>query len=159
MDCIEKFKGMQECFQKYPDVYKGELEDDEELDAELELEKQDLAKQIAQRQATGATPGSQDATPRRLLEEPGPVRMSQPNPAGEQKPGRADREESPPQSEAQAPSSSEPHPGMSEEHELQFGGKSRIVSEPKPSPVQNGDDDQELIPKAAHDTSGKNTEK
>ncbi|KAE8378480.1 hypothetical protein BDV26DRAFT_261514 [Aspergillus bertholletiae] len=30
MDCIEKFKGMQDCFRKYPEVYGAELEDDEE---------------------------------------------------------------------------------------------------------------------------------
>ncbi|RHZ69908.1 Oxidoreductase [Aspergillus turcosus] len=33
MDCIDKFKGMQECFRRYPDVYGAELEDDEEADA------------------------------------------------------------------------------------------------------------------------------
>ncbi|KAL4892461.1 hypothetical protein BDV59DRAFT_179999 [Aspergillus ambiguus] len=30
MDCIEKFKGMQDCFRQYPDVYGAELEDDED---------------------------------------------------------------------------------------------------------------------------------
>ncbi|KAA8646956.1 hypothetical protein EYZ11_010459 [Aspergillus tanneri] len=30
IDCIEKFKGMQDCFRQYPDVYGAELEDDEE---------------------------------------------------------------------------------------------------------------------------------
>jgi intermembrane space import and assembly protein 40 len=29
MDCIDKFKGMQECFRKYPEVYGAELEDEE----------------------------------------------------------------------------------------------------------------------------------
>ncbi|KAJ5105064.1 hypothetical protein NUU61_002411 [Penicillium alfredii] len=29
MDCIEKFKGMQDCFRQHPDVYGAELEDDE----------------------------------------------------------------------------------------------------------------------------------
>ncbi|KAL2218583.1 intermembrane space protein [Thermoascus aurantiacus ATCC 26904] len=29
MDCIDKFKTMQECFRRYPDVYGTELEDDE----------------------------------------------------------------------------------------------------------------------------------
>ncbi|KAF4262378.1 Oxidoreductase [Aspergillus fumigatus] len=33
MDCIDKFKGMQECFRRYPDVYGAELEDDDEADA------------------------------------------------------------------------------------------------------------------------------
>ncbi|KAF4125508.1 mitochondrial intermembrane space import and assembly protein 40 [Geosmithia morbida] len=29
MDCIEKFQGMQDCFRKYPDIYGGELTDDD----------------------------------------------------------------------------------------------------------------------------------
>jgi intermembrane space import and assembly protein 40 len=30
VDCIDKFKGMQDCFRAHPDVYGAELEDDEE---------------------------------------------------------------------------------------------------------------------------------
>ncbi|KAI9763342.1 MAG: Oxidoreductase [Geoglossum simile] len=30
MDCIEKFKGMQDCFRKYPEIYGEELDEDEE---------------------------------------------------------------------------------------------------------------------------------
>jgi len=30
VDCIEKFKGMQTCFQQHPDIYGAELEDGEE---------------------------------------------------------------------------------------------------------------------------------
>ncbi|KAJ5317370.1 hypothetical protein PENANT_c034G05625 [Penicillium antarcticum] len=30
IDCIEKFKAMQDCFRKYPEVYGAELEDDDE---------------------------------------------------------------------------------------------------------------------------------
>ncbi|KAI9788062.1 MAG: Oxidoreductase [Peltula sp. TS41687] len=30
MDCIEHFKGMQNCFRRYPEVYAAELDDDEE---------------------------------------------------------------------------------------------------------------------------------
>ena len=30
MDCIDKFKGMQDCFRLHPDVYGDELNDDEE---------------------------------------------------------------------------------------------------------------------------------
>lgn len=29
MDCIDKFKGMQDCFREHPDVYGSELEEDE----------------------------------------------------------------------------------------------------------------------------------
>jgi intermembrane space import and assembly protein 40 len=30
IDCIDKFKGMQDCFREHPDIYGAELEDDEE---------------------------------------------------------------------------------------------------------------------------------
>ncbi|KAH3658659.1 hypothetical protein OGATHE_006803, partial [Ogataea polymorpha] len=30
IDCVEKFKGMQECFKKYPEVYAEELREDDE---------------------------------------------------------------------------------------------------------------------------------
>ncbi|KAE8352181.1 hypothetical protein BDV28DRAFT_158093 [Aspergillus coremiiformis] len=36
IDCIEKFKGMQDCFRRYPEVYGAELEDDEETGAGAE---------------------------------------------------------------------------------------------------------------------------
>ena len=35
MDCIEKFKGMQNCFREYPEIYGAELQEDDE-DAENE---------------------------------------------------------------------------------------------------------------------------
>ncbi|KAK6369341.1 uncharacterized protein PV06_08537 [Exophiala oligosperma] len=66
MDCIDKFQNMQQCFQRYPEVYKGELEDEEELDAGLEAERQELVNEIAERKKQ-----QQDGQPqRRLLEEP-----------------------------------------------------------------------------------------
>jgi intermembrane space import and assembly protein 40 len=69
MDCIDKFQNMQQCFQKYPEIYKGELEDDEELSAGLEEERQELVNEIAERKKQQSEAGSQ----RRLLEEPDPV--------------------------------------------------------------------------------------
>ncbi|GAA5954275.1 hypothetical protein JCM10213_003362 [Rhodosporidiobolus nylandii] len=39
IDCVEKFRGMQECFRKYPDIYGSEAED---LEAEEEDEGFDL---------------------------------------------------------------------------------------------------------------------
>ncbi|RMD44660.1 hypothetical protein DV735_g486, partial [Chaetothyriales sp. CBS 134920] len=78
MDCIEKFQGMRDCFQRYPEVYKDELAEDEELDRELEQEKQELVQQIKERRerereeelaADGASP-SPSSSSSRLLEEP-----------------------------------------------------------------------------------------
>jgi intermembrane space import and assembly protein 40 len=34
IDCVENFKGMQDCFRKYPDHYKEELEDEDEFEKE-----------------------------------------------------------------------------------------------------------------------------
>jgi intermembrane space import and assembly protein 40 len=36
MDCIEKFKGMQDCFREHPDVYGAELDEDDDDDDELD---------------------------------------------------------------------------------------------------------------------------
>ncbi|KAL6247759.1 Oxidoreductase [Rhinocladiella similis] len=66
MDCIDKFQNMQQCFQRYPEVYRGELEDEEELDAGLEAERQELVTEIAERKRQQQDGQSQ----RRLLEEP-----------------------------------------------------------------------------------------
>lgn len=72
MDCIEHFKGMQDCFREYPEIYGGELEDDE-VEKEIqgqEEEKEGLEMPVHQSQtdvnpaasvvnATTATPTGQ----------------------------------------------------------------------------------------------------
>ncbi|KAL9040076.1 MAG: hypothetical protein Q9180_002140 [Flavoplaca navasiana] len=62
MDCIEHFKGMQDCFRQYPEIYGGELEDDE-VEKEIqeqEGEKQGLEMPIHQSQAS-TSPGKSAA--------------------------------------------------------------------------------------------------
>ncbi|KAI4734090.1 hypothetical protein E4T50_15372 [Aureobasidium sp. EXF-12298] len=49
MDCIDKFKNMQNCFREHPDVYGAELEDDVEAEA---------------REQDGASPSSQSEQPK-----------------------------------------------------------------------------------------------
>ncbi|KAL8749178.1 MAG: hypothetical protein Q9199_007844 [Rusavskia elegans] len=74
MDCIEHFKGMQDCFREYPEIYGGELEDDEVEKAiqGQEEEKDGLEMPVHQSQtdanpaasavnATTATPTGQSA--------------------------------------------------------------------------------------------------
>jgi intermembrane space import and assembly protein 40 len=34
IECVENFKSMQDCFRKYPEHYKEELEDEEEFEME-----------------------------------------------------------------------------------------------------------------------------
>ena len=69
MDCIEKFKGMQECFRAHPDVYAAELadNDNEELDEALETERKGLIRDIQER---GKESGSEqeESSHKRLLE-------------------------------------------------------------------------------------------
>jgi len=87
MDCIDKFQNMQQCFQRHPDVYKGELEDDEELDAGLEVERQELVNEIAERKRQ-----QREAEPKhRLLEEP----TSAPSPVKQTKRAAPKRGEQP----------------------------------------------------------------
>ncbi|KAJ5577710.1 uncharacterized protein N7459_006674 [Penicillium hispanicum] len=43
IDCIEKFKGMQDCFRQHPDVYGAELDDDDEAQGAAAPEQQPAA--------------------------------------------------------------------------------------------------------------------
>ncbi|EST09577.1 hypothetical protein PSEUBRA_000795 [Kalmanozyma brasiliensis GHG001] len=38
IDCVEKFKAMQDCFREHPEIYKDEIEDDEAANAQFEKE-------------------------------------------------------------------------------------------------------------------------
>ncbi|KFY95698.1 hypothetical protein V498_03209 [Pseudogymnoascus sp. VKM F-4517 (FW-2822)] len=58
MECIEKFKGMQDCFRAHPDMYGAELEDEEE-EIEAEIRAQEAAKAEA-RENDAAAAESQD---------------------------------------------------------------------------------------------------
>ncbi|TAQ84818.1 hypothetical protein B7494_g6845 [Chlorociboria aeruginascens] len=42
VDCIEKFKGMQDCFREHPEMYGAELEDDEDLQIDGEGDSGDV---------------------------------------------------------------------------------------------------------------------
>lgn len=52
IDCVEHFKAMQDCFRKYPEHYKEELEDEEEL------QRQDAAE--AKEESNNVSTDSQD---------------------------------------------------------------------------------------------------
>lgn len=170
MDCIEKFQGMQGCFQQHPEVYKGELEDDAEIEAAVEQEREELKQQIATRDAADKSSTNQPQHQRRLLEEssaPAPASKpsSPPRSAAKQNstPGHVTNR-TPPTNESNPPRSSEPHPGMSEEHEtMNEGPKSSPTRQPSPPPIKDKfDEDLDLMPKEWHDArtgSGKKTEK
>ncbi|KAH0017484.1 hypothetical protein KCU78_g7520, partial [Aureobasidium melanogenum] len=56
MDCIDKFKNMQNCFREHPDVYGAELEDDVEAEAR---EQDDAAGQSSQPTQPEANPDAE----------------------------------------------------------------------------------------------------
>lgn len=46
IECVDKFKAMQDCFREYPEIYKEEIEDEERgLEEEKEMELSDLEKE------------------------------------------------------------------------------------------------------------------
>lgn len=109
MDCIDKFQNMQGCFQKYPEIYKGELEDEEELAAGLEEERQELVNEIAERKKQQSTSTAE----RRLLEEPDPAPRSQEQKTPRPQPQSAaalpeEPKENPPKDAPYAPQTFEP---------------------------------------------------
>lgn len=165
MNCIDNFKGMQDCFRAHPDVYAAELEgdDDEELEEGLEEERKELVNEIKERRQK-AESGAEPIQEKRLLEDDPPMerkpllRRAQPQPHTPASP--------PP------PSSSGPHPSMSDDHEAdaRMRGKSLPTKrQPGSNPDQAAktevfDQDLELVPKEWHDSrsgsiSDKETEK
>jgi ATP-dependent RNA helicase DHX57 len=40
LDCVEKFKGMQDCFRLHPDVYGDEIDDDDEEEEEEQVKEE-----------------------------------------------------------------------------------------------------------------------
>lgn len=159
MDCIDKFQNMQQCFQKYPEIYKGELEDDEELDAGLEAEKQELLSEIQGRRA------QQEGTQRRLLEEPDPVlrpakkaaQGTQPIVEDQSRPDHTQTDK-PPQVEGEITSSDDESLTLTPERENILEGQKSLVTEPKRGGSSAAEEAvpeaDEPVPKAAHDATG-----
>ncbi|EPS43815.1 hypothetical protein H072_2047 [Dactylellina haptotyla CBS 200.50] len=62
VDCIEKFKGMQTCFQKFPEIYgepPADDEDDEEIDRKLaEMDKEQADEPSKPQESSDSTPTS-----------------------------------------------------------------------------------------------------
>lgn len=78
MDCIEHFKTMQGCFGEYPDVYGGELEEDE-VEEQIGLQQQQQQQEGAEEEgrmsvaegagkATSAATATADATARESVQ-------------------------------------------------------------------------------------------
>ena len=160
MDCIDNFKKMQDCFREHPDVYKGELEDDDEMDEE---DRVDLQREVEERRALVDKVREREESerpPKRLLEEaPAPPRPAK-STSKQTKPVPAQAPPTPPatppssstlppgQKQTQPPPpppSSEPHPGMSENHAaeqekvetMNESAPSKTLTDRRPPPVQD----------------------
>ena len=179
MDCIEKFQGMQECFKEHPDVYKGELDeedDDGEYDEAMAAEKEELVKEIKERREKLGIEADGTSQKRLLEESPSPARESKPKAKSQSKKAApsntTDSEASSPKKPAsEAKTSTEGLPADKENiNEGQKSStirkpnspvvgstseesqKSSTIRKPSPSPVgPTSDEGQEVIPKAAHD--------
>ncbi|KAJ9501894.1 Oxidoreductase [Exophiala xenobiotica] len=173
MDCIDKFQNMQQCFQRHPDVYKGELEDEEELDAGLEGERQELVNEIAERKRQ-----QREAEPQhRLLEEP----TSATSPVKQTKKAAPKSKEQPARSQATSPkgdgkpaaqpgASSKPKPPQEEgkvkihddetyspeRENIHEGQESKPFSQPRDKAPDEAavPESPSAIPSAAHDARG-----
>lgn len=158
MDCIEKFQSMRDCFQEHPDVYKDELADDEEIDRELEQEKQELVGQIAERRKADLA-AEEGTRPRNLLEEAAPE-PREPR-------VKATRKIEPKQEQSQQKTEAASKPQPEAKHEIgqdqsgpmpadkensHDGQRSQTVKAAAPPPVrQDADPVDQLIPKDAFD--------
>lgn len=166
MECIDKFSAMQNCFRAHPEHYKGELEDDETIDAELAHEKEELQKEIAERRAaleahqqqgqsvekksttvpssSGASADSEKST-----NEKTKTKTKKQKPVAK----TVSEAESSPQPEAKTKSHTPEE--FSQEKESQHGVSSTPVRQPKTVGVSaEADPESEtLVPKAAHDAT------
>lgn len=159
MDCIDKFQNMQQCFQRYPEVYKGELEDDEELDAGLEAEKQELVNEIKERKAQQQQRQQEQdgASEHRLLEEPTPASSKSAQPAKKASSTQTERTAQP----AKGPSS------QSEQKSAATSQDSQIKSDDQPhlqsskKPQEEGKvkvhDDETFSPERENITEGQSS--
>ncbi|KAL9114403.1 MAG: hypothetical protein Q9227_001484 [Pyrenula ochraceoflavens] len=177
MDCIEKFSGMQECFRAHPDVYAGELMDEDgdipeaEMDEAMREERRKIEEEVRERRA--AIEGSQ----KRLLEEsPAPAAASTapaPTPTKEQEDAKTTTRENasaaapptPPQTPPSSSSSSSsstpsPHPQSLLEQQTDLHPShpehptSQAAKAAKSSTAQAAekfDEELELMPKEWHD--------
>lgn len=157
MDCIEKFQGMRDCFQDHPDVYKDELMEDEELDRELEAEKQELVGQIAERRRA-----EESSSTLNLLEEPAPSPKETETPQAKETSTAAAGKE-PLQDKADTTSdrsrstshsrNAEAPENPSAREDVVEKKTSQVNRKPNPAPVSSEavPETESLIPKAAHD--------
>ncbi|KAJ1022542.1 hypothetical protein NDA16_003531 [Ustilago loliicola] len=60
IDCVDKFKAMQDCFREHPDVYKDEIEDDEAANAQFEKDEAEAKSEDKEESSTPAEKKEQE---------------------------------------------------------------------------------------------------
>jgi len=165
MECIDKFQGMQDCFRAHPEVYKGELEDDEALDGELAQEREELRQEITERRAQ-VEQGQGQKHQRNSLDEAEPVPSSDMSKAPAKKTSKTNESIGSSLGSQSSSSSDTPQPeGKTTSHtpaeftldkETEHSAPSQAVSEPetKGTDANALPESDELVPKAAFDATG-----
>ena len=155
MDCIEKFKGMQDCFRKHPDVYGDELDgdDDEEMEAlETGEESSKVASSLPE-DSPGVAAAEKAATELKSQQaQDEPERNPKTSWSATGAEPEASRTEAEPAQERRSVYDAEPEKGSSLEPEA-FGGKERLLPDRQGAKSTRviGEEVDDLVPKAAHD--------
>jgi len=123
VECIEKFKGMQDCFRLHPEMYGSELEDDED----------EVEEELRARESAAASGNDKDASERtqqvseKTIPPPAEENIAQPT------------------NQKQAAKSEEEKKVVEEPHRDTSKASAESVSKPQ------GDEGGELVPRASHD--------
>ncbi|MCJ1301573.1 Oxidoreductase [Hypocenomyce scalaris] len=153
MDCIDKFKGMQDCFRDHPDIYGSELEDDEEGQEE------GVPPAIDSPDAKPQTPSLSPSADSGAGQTPS---QPSPSPAPESGAGQTPTESSSKSAASKPTSTSAPSPmHTSAEHpspEEKKGRTERAKSATKQVQEEHAprSESDELVPKEAFDARGSN---
>ncbi|KAL8728787.1 MAG: hypothetical protein Q9166_005165 [cf. Caloplaca sp. 2 TL-2023] len=131
MDCIEHFKGMQDCFREHPDIYGGELEEDE-------VEKEALAQEGGGSKEGLERPMQQDQDDSSVAATS--AANATPTEGSKERPQVRDREQE----------------DQSEETKMKRAKEATAQVKRDHSPLSESD---ELVPKAAHDATTANSGK
>ncbi|PVH76772.1 hypothetical protein DL98DRAFT_517763 [Cadophora sp. DSE1049] len=129
VECIEKFKGMQDCFRLHPEMYGSELEDGED----------EVEEELRARESAAASGDEKDTSERTQQVSDKPT----PPPTEEKKPAQPTEQKQQGQPSGEKKLVEEPHRDTS---------KATAESVGKPQ----GDEGGELVPKASHDATKAN---
>lgn len=177
MDCIEKFQGMQDCFRAHPEVYAGELEDEnsEELDDALAKEVEEYKGKVDERRTRDAASesgsgsllddvkeevsGAVEGVKQSLGAKTGSVKKQKKEDSGAQK-SKQSNQDAPQKTSGDQPvpaakTTSHTPSEFSQEKESQYGAGSQVTPQ-RQAPETSADatpESEALVPKAAHDAT------